>query len=104
MNDLEHWRTFFLVLSGLGATLFVLLYLTFPWRKNFLGRALFFKALILAIFLDCAAVSRLLGGGGINLFWITLYALFAVALWWQLIAFIRVKRIAMTKMVSAEGV
>lgn len=91
-NDFEQWRTFFLGLSGLGSTLFVLLYLTFyKWWKKFLGRALFFKALILAIFLDCATISRIMGWSGNDKFWLTLYALFAFGIWWQFVAFLRVK-------------
>lgn len=91
-SDLDHWRTFFLGLAGLGSTLFVLLYLTFyEWWTKYLGRALFFKALILSVFLDSATVSRIMGWSGVNWFWITLYALFALAVWWQFIAFLRVK-------------
>ena len=40
--------------AGVAQTVFVVLYGTVPWYRNFIGRALFYKSLTLAVFIDHA--------------------------------------------------
>ena len=47
--SLEGWRILTISMAAVGQTLFVLLYMTFPWYKTFLGRALFISNLFIYI-------------------------------------------------------
>ena len=88
--DLPFWRTTAIAIAAVGQTLFVILYLTFPWWNSLLGRALFIKAACFAALLDAAWLSRTIGDWpGKDGMFIVLYLLFAVSVWGQLIAFIR---------------
>lgn len=94
MPDLETWRTITLASAALGQSCFVLLYVNFPWWRTFLGRALFYKALILGVFTDSIFLSRLFNWGANDTFFITLYGLLGIGIWWQVVAFLRVKRVS----------
>lgn len=88
----EALRTLALTVVALGQTLFVILYLTFPWYRTFLGKALFFKAAILATLVDLGLVARtfpdLLDWSEV---FIGLYFLLGFGVWFQLLAFLRVR-------------
>jgi len=89
---LETWRSIALYGIAIGQTLFVLLYLTFPWYKSFLGRALFYKAFILAVLLDLALFARL----NPTMFdwdaiFTVLYFLLGIGIWYQFSAFLRIR-------------
>lgn len=88
---LDFWRTAGIVAAGLGQTLFVLLYLTFPWWRNFLGRALFGKAVAFALLVDVAVAGRIWDWPGENTYFVVLYWVLTIGIWWQLIAFLRVR-------------
>lgn len=92
LRDSEFWRTLLLGVAGVGQTLFVILYMTFSWWQSFLGRALFYKSLILCITLDVGVLARILGLTDLDWFFVVLYACFALGIWWQFLAFLRVKR------------
>lgn len=95
-TDIETWRTVFLFLAALGQTCFVVLYMTFPWWASFFGRALFYKALILGIFLDAIWLSRTFGFNNVDELYVVLYGLLTLGIWWQFLAFIRTKRRGIT--------
>lgn len=92
MEDLDAARTTAIAVAAVGQTLFVLVYLTFPWWRSFLGRALFFKALAFALLLDFGMLARMTTEWvHEDQIFITLYALFAVGVWGQLFAFLRTR-------------
>lgn len=95
--NLDNWRTVTLSTAALGQTLFVLLYLTFPWYRSFLGRALFFKASVLCILLDFIVIARLWEWSNADRVFVILYGILAVGIWAQLSAFIRTKRCGLRK-------
>lgn len=101
--SLEDWRTVLLGFAGLGQTFFVLLYLTFPWFDSLLGKALFSKAVTLAVLLDVGVAARVLGFTQFNWFWILLYVALAVTIWMQFFAFVEVKLRAMRNGGSTPG-
>lgn len=90
--DLELWRTVMLYAVAIGQTLFVALYLTFPWYRSFLGRALFFKGLMLALLVDTGLFAReyprLLAWDAV---FVILYGLLALGVWFQFLAFLKVR-------------
>lgn len=88
----DTWRTLTLGGVATGQIAFCLLYATFPWYKSFLGRALFFKALVLALITGTYLLTRLLGWTNINETFIILYGLLAVGVWVQFFAFLKVRR------------
>lgn len=90
-HDLDFWRTVTIVAAAAGQTTFVLFYLTFPWWKHFLGRALFGKAVTLMVLVDFAALSRLFEFNGIDVVFVCLYGLLAAGIWVQTLAFMRAK-------------
>lgn len=92
MTNLEMWRTITIVTAAIGQTMFVLLYMTFPWWKAFLGRALFFKACAFGILLDVAVVGRLVDWSNEDGTFVVLYGVLAVGIWAQFFAFLRTKR------------
>lgn len=92
IHDLDFWRSIALGSVALGQTLFVALYLTFPWWKTFLGRALFYKALILMILADFAFLARVFDFAGEDVLFVILYGLLATGVWFQFAAFLVVKR------------
>src|SRR5688572_3775570 len=88
--SVDFWRTVSLFGVALGQTLFVLLYWTFPWYKTFLGRALFYKSLMLATIVDAFIVARILDVE-LDALFVVLYTMLGIGVWWQLIAFFRVR-------------
>lgn len=90
MTGLDLWRTVFITAAAVGQTFFVLLYVTFPWWRSFLGRALFIKAITFAILLDVAVVGRIWDWGSEQATIVTLYGVVAFGIWSQTSAFIRV--------------
>ena len=90
--SLAFWRTTALFVVAVGQTLFVALYMTFPWYKTFLGRALFYKAIMLGILTDLFLVARYFDFAGLDALFIAVYLLLGVGVWWQFFAFLRVRR------------
>ena len=91
MSDINFWRTVTISTAAVGQTLFIGLYVTFPWWRSFLGRALFGKAVVLLVLVDFAALSRLFGFGGVDRIFVVLYGLLALGIWVQFFAFLRVR-------------
>lgn len=85
------WRTHAITAAAVGQTIFVLLYALWPWYKNFLGRSLFFKSLALMLLLDLGVTFRNIDWVYEDLVFTILYTTFAVGVWVQVIAFLRVK-------------
>lgn len=88
---MEHLRTISLTVAAVTQTLFVLFYITFPWFKTFLGRALFGKAVALMLIVDFAALSRWYDFGNNDQIFVVLYATLSASMVGQFAAFIRVK-------------
>lgn len=89
--DFETWRTITIVSAAVGQGLFVVLYLTFPWWKGFLGRALFFKALALGLLANTVAVARVYALPNEDAIITSLYGLVSVGIWAQFFAFLSVR-------------
>ena len=87
IHDIDFWRGVLIAAAALGQTLFVLLYMTFPWYRTFLGRALFIKALTFMLLLDTAAAGRVWDWPHEDVWIITLYGLTALGIWAQFTAF-----------------
>ena len=92
LHDINTWRTVTLSVAALFQTLFVLFYATMPWWKTYLGRALFYKALMLGVIVDFVLASRIWDFGGEDAVFVILYGALASGITWQFLAFIRVKR------------
>lgn len=90
MWDTDTWRTITLGVTASAQTVFVSLYLTFPWWRNFLGRALFGKAVMLALFINFAFAARVFGFGDHDVPFIILYLLLAAGVILEVVAFIKV--------------
>lgn len=86
MSILEWFKTIAIIAST-GQTLFVLLYLTFPWYQTFLGRALFIKALTLSLLLNVSLAGVLWDWPHEEIWVISLYGLTAFGIWAQFTAF-----------------
>lgn len=82
------WRTVAIGLTAIGQTVFVALYVTFPWWRSFLGRALFFKALVFDILLLVGVLGQLADFPGEDPLIVWLYGLVCVGVWGQTLAFI----------------
>lgn len=91
MGTIEFWRTTNIVIAAAGQTLFALLYATFPWWRNFLGRALFFKAVAFMLLVDIAVMGRIWDWPHEDATFVVLYGVLGVGIWVQLIAFLRVR-------------
>ena len=91
-HDLDFWRTVAIGFAGIGQTLFVLLYATFPWWRTFLGRALFYKAVTLMILTDFILAARLFEFGNLDVWFVVIYGLLGIGIWAQALAFLSVKR------------
>lgn len=87
--QLTHWSYLILHVSAVGQTLFVLIWVTLPFYRSWIGRALFVKSVSLAIYLDFAEVvywwgplpDQLLLG-------VLLFGLIAVGIWSQVVAIV----------------
>lgn len=91
MRDFEFWRTVALAGAAVGQLLFTLLYLTWPWWRRFLGRALFFKATAFTVVLWVALVSRLVDLPEEDLLFTAMYILLGFGVWAQVFAFAHVR-------------
>ncbi len=91
LYDIEFWRTVALAFAAVGQTLFVLLYLTFPWYATFMGKALFAKAFALLLITDLAALARVFDFLSNDALFVFLYGVLATTVWGQFIAFLIVK-------------
>jgi len=89
--SIDAWRTVTLGAVAIGQTSFVVLYLTYPWWNGFLGRALFFKAVALAVLVDSYMYFRLFPFNHANVVFVCLYGLLALGVWFQCLAFLRVR-------------
>lgn len=92
MNDVGFWRSATLGLAAVGQTLFTVLYALLPWWNHYLGRALFFKSLILSVLLNVAFLSRGLDWTYEDATFVVMYGLMALGIWVQTIAFFKVMR------------
>lgn len=90
-TDIDFWRTVNITIAALGQSLFVVLYSTFPWWRNFLGKALFFKASAFALLVDVAVAGRIWDWPHEDETFVILYGLLGLGIWVQLIAFLRVR-------------
>lgn len=91
MGSIEFWRTCGILFTALGQTLFVILYLTFPWWEEYLGRALFFKATAFALLVDVAVAGRVWDWEGEDVTFVILYWIVGIGVWFQMTAFAKVK-------------
>lgn len=91
--DLDTWRTIAIGSAALGQTCFAALYLLFfPWWNSFLGRALFYKAITLAVLTDLVFLARFFGFARNDELFVFLYLALSFGIWWQFSAFLRVYR------------
>lgn len=91
LTDLDFWRTVTIIVAAVGQTMFALLYMTFPWWRNFLGRALFFKTCAFGALVDVAVVGRMWDWSGEDGTFVVLYGALAIGIWLQFIAFLRIR-------------
>lgn len=91
MNDLDFWRKAFVLTAATGQTLFLVLYVFFPWWKSFLGKALFYKAIVFAALLNIATVGFVFDWTFEDATIVVLYGLVATGIWAQNIAFLKVR-------------
>lgn len=89
--SVDQWANVMLVLCALGQTLFVLLYLTFPWWRSFLGRALFYGTATFALLIDTAVLSKMVDWPHKDLTRLGIFTLLAFGIWWQFFAFLRTR-------------
>lgn len=89
---IEWWRTATLGAAAVGQTLFVVFYLTLPWWRGFLGRALFFKAATLCLVLDVGMAGRVWDWPREDAYIAGLYSLVTIGVWAQLAAFVVTER------------
>lgn len=87
MSELEMWRRAIIVIAATGQTLFVLLYVTFPWYRTFLGKALFIKATTFMLLLNTAAAGFIWNWPHEEIWMVTLYGLTTFGIWAQFTAF-----------------
>ena len=90
-HTIEFWRTFGILFAATGQTLFTLLYFMFPWYANFLGRALFFKALAFMTLVDVAVFGRIYDWPYEDQLFVVLYWVLGLGIWYQFVAFLRVR-------------
>ena len=88
MFDLEWWKVITIVSAGVGQSLFVMLYLTFPWYRTFLGRALFIKAFLFALMIDVAVAGLVWDWEHEEATLVTMYGATAFGIWAQFTAFV----------------
>lgn len=101
--NIDTWRTIALGIVAVGQTLFVALYLTYPWWKSFLGRALFFKAVSLCILVDSYMLTRVFDFENYDVVFVWLYLLLGAGVWFQFAAFLRVRLQHRQNAVSGNG-
>lgn len=87
MGSMDLWRTIMLGVAALGQCFFILLYMTFPWWRSYLGRALFSRALMLTVLMTFAWLGRVYNFGRDDLAFIVLYTLLAAGIWFEFSAF-----------------
>lgn len=92
MDNLDFWRSSGLLSAALGQTAFVILYLFWPWWETFFGRALFFKAVALAVLADVAIMGRIFDWVGEDVTFVILYWTLTLGIWGQFFAFLHVRR------------
>lgn len=85
--SLDWWWSAGLIFAAVGQTLFTLLYMTYPWYRTFLGRALFIKALTLMLLLDVVVMIHF-GWYRHNATLVVMLGLTAVGIWGQFTAFL----------------
>lgn len=90
-HTIEFWRTAGILFAAVGQTLFTVLYFTFPWYANFLGRALFFKATAFMLLVDVAVAGRVWDWPGEDAIFVFLYWVLGIGIWYQFMAFLRVR-------------
>jgi len=90
-HTIEFWRTAGITFAAVGQTLFTVLYFTFPWWSNFLGRALFFKAFAFMTLVDVAVAGRVWDWPYEDAIFVSLYWLLGLGIWYQFLAFLRVR-------------
>lgn len=88
---IDFWRTAGIIFTAVGQTAFVLSYLLWPWWKNFLGRALFFKAIAFAVLVDVAVIGRMIDWRYEDATFVALYWVLGFGVWFQFFSFLRVR-------------
>lgn len=89
-GSIEDWRASILTFAAFGQVVFSSLYLTFPWWRSFLGRALFFKAITLTVLMVGLAYSRWAGIDTNRSPFGIFFLLVGIGIWMQNAAFIRI--------------
>lgn len=89
MFEIETWRTFNILFTAVGQTLFISFYLTLPWWRTFLGRALFVKSMSFALLVDVAVLGRIYEWPYEDATFVVLYGLVGIGAWGQFIAFVK---------------
>lgn len=88
--DIDNTRTLALGVMALGQTLFAAIYITFPWWRTFLGRALFYKAMAFALILDVFMLNRVWEIPHKDVVFVVLYFVLASGIWFQFFVFLHV--------------
>lgn len=101
--DLDRLRAVIVTIAAIGQSIFVLLYVAFPWWKSFLGRSLFFQAAALAVALDLNALARWYGWDRESFPFAVISASMAVGVWAQTVAFIKIMARTERKAWEAAG-
>lgn len=86
-----------ILIAAPAQTMFILIYgLGSPWWRSLLGRALFTKALGLALLVDISVLYHFLGDEYVyrDVVRVTVFSLIAVGAWLQLMALIKEKYVA----------
>jgi len=91
VGDLDLWRRITVIAAATGQTVFIALYLLFPWWKSFLGRALFYKAIVFGLLLNVATVGFAFDWPMEDWTIVFLYGLVASGIWGQNVAFVKVR-------------
>lgn len=89
MTDIEMWRTATIITVAIGQTLFTSFYLTLPWWRTFLGRALFLHATTFCLLVDVAVAGRIWEWPGEETTFVVLYGITGIGVWAQFTAFVR---------------
>lgn len=86
---METWRYVVVVGAAIGQFLFIVLYMTAPWWRTYVGVALFMKSLSLGILVVTLAVTIIRHDRLPEKVTLILYALVAISIWYQFFALVR---------------
>jgi hypothetical protein len=84
-DELEQVGEWLLWASAVGQTLFVVLWMTMPWWRHWVGRALMVKSIALGIYLDFALVHNYIDPyPALPLLGVILFGFITIGIWTQL--------------------